>query len=354
MDISKIDKNFNLETEIDSSDLTWLELSDPRIKVYGAVGLSPVTRMPIDVAEKVSDGVAALNYNTAGVRVKIRTNSSKIAIHAEWDHKNIMAHMPSSGSSGFDLYRIKDGEYRLCGTYIPPCQAPTTFKGIEGVCNVGSNMCDYVINFPLYNDVQKFYIGVEKNAEFETPAAHSNEGYPVVYYGSSITQGGCASRPGNAYQGYLSRKFNLDFVNLGFSGNAKGEPVMAEYIAGLNMSAFVLDYDHNAPTADHLEATHYNFYKIIRDKNPDLPIIMLTRPSFTAGGPDTIRRREIIKATYNKALENGDKNINFVDGADIYDIDGGDSMSVDLCHPTDVGFYRFYEVLKPVFEKLFG
>ena len=353
MDISKIDKNFIIESKINNDNIEWIKLEDKRIRVYGAASYSPVTRMPVEIANKVNGGVSVLNYHTAGIRLHIRTNSKNIALNVEWKSKNDMPHMASSGQNGFDIYRIVDGMQRFMGAYIPRADAMIT-NGFEGIIGTGGNMCDYVINFPLYNAVNNVYVGVDKNAEFEEPAKYINDGAPVVFYGSSITQGGCASRPGNSYQNFLSRKFNLDFINLGFSGSAKGEPEIAEYMAGLKMSAFVSDYDHNAPTAEHLENTHYNLYKTIRDKNPDIPYIMLSRPTYGLGNADEQHRREIIRNTYLKAKENGDNNVYFVDGADIYNCDMGDSMTVDGSHPTDLGFYRFYEVLKPLFEKLFG
>ena len=95
---------------------------------------------------------------------------------------------------------------------------------------------------------------------------------PVVFYGSSITHGAAAGRPGNTYENFISQKYNLDYVNLGFAGQAKGEVNMAEYIAGLRMCAFVCDYDHNAPDADYLEKTHYRFYEIIRESILIYPI----------------------------------------------------------------------------------
>lgn len=351
MDITKIDKNFVIESKIDDGNIEWLSIDDERIKLYGAYATSPVVRMPVEIADNVNEGVSGLNYHTAGVRLHLRTDSKRIAINVKWNSQCQMPHMAFSGSSGFDLYRITDGEYRFAGAYIPQVHSP---NGFEGINYTGGKMCDYLINFPLYNSVSEIYIGVDKNSNFETPVKYKNDGLPVVYYGSSITQGGCASRPGNSYQSHLSRKLNLDYINLGFSGSAKGEPLICEYMSDIKMSAFVSDYDHNAPTAEHLENTHYNLYKTIRSKNPDIPYIMISRPSCGEGGADTIKRREIIKNTYNKALAEGDKNVYFVDGAEFYNCDLGDSMSVDGSHPTDLGFYRFYQVLLPLFEKLFG
>lgn len=103
---------------------------------------------------------------------------------------------------------------------------------------------------------------------------------PIVFYGSSITQGGCASRPGNSYTHIICRWLDANMVNLGFSGNAKGEPEMAELISQIDMGALVMDYDHNAPDAEYLLNTHENFFKIIRSNHPYLPVIFVSKPDF--------------------------------------------------------------------------
>lgn len=347
MNIAAIDKNLKLESKIERDDLIWIEATSDLFRIYGAGQLSPFLRMPEDFAKSVNGNIAALNHHTSGIRLRLRTDSSFIAIHAEWGGMTKMSHMPFSGSSGFDIYRIVDGEQRFAGAYIPKMDSDKGFESLLGAAGV---MTDYVIDFPLYNGVSKLYIGVKNTATFEDPAEYSLKD-PIVFYGSSITQGGCASRPGNSYSAMLSRRFDADFINLGFSGNAKGEPEMAEYISNLKMSAFIYDYDYNAPNIEHLEKTHYPFFKIIRDKNPTLPIIILSRPGYKHNA-NTLAWKNVIMATYEKAKNDGDQNVYFVDGAEIYKGDLRDSMSVDGCHPTDLGFYGFYETLKPILEKI--
>ena len=176
---------------------------------------------------------------------------------------------------------------------------------------------------------------------------------PVVFYGSSITQGGCASHSGNEYDHMLSRWLSTDFINLGFSGNAKGDAKFAEYIAGLDMSVFVMDYDYNAPNAEHLQATHLPFYEIIRKAQPNLPIIFISA-SNTEYLQDSDKRREIIFNTYKTAKKRGDKKVWFVDGATIYGkggVDGRNECTVDGIHPNDMGMYRMAKAIYPVLKK---
>jgi hypothetical protein len=212
-----------------------------------------------------------------------------------------------------------------------------TDENYEGIIDIGAGgtMREIVINFPLYSGVRSLFVGLDENAKTEAPTPYVNE-KPVVYYGSSITQGGCASRPGTCYQGHVSRAFNLDYVNLGFSGCAKAEDAIIEYIKGMDMSLFVYDYDHNAPSADYLAATHGKMFAAIREAQPNLPIIMMSRPKANRSEDDQ-RRLEIIKENYVRAKALGDKEVYFLDGDDLTALCGNEG-TVDNCHPTDYGF----------------
>ena len=171
---------------------------------------------------------------------------------------------------------------------------------------------------------------------------------PMVFYGSSITQGGCASRPGTCYQAWLSRWFDADYINLGFSGSARGEDEIADYIAGLEMSAFIYDYDYNSPTYDTLVATHDKMLRRIRAAHPDLPIICASRPRFPLN-PEETARRDLIHSNVERLRAEGDTMVSFVSGKELIAI-GGMEGTVDFCHPTDLGFYsmavRFAEELE--------
>jgi lysophospholipase L1-like esterase len=129
---------------------------------------------------------------------------------------------------------------------------------------------------------------------------------------------------------------NLDYINLGFSGNAKGELAMADYINTLDFSVFVYDYDHNAPTVEHLAATHEPFFRRIREAHPTVPVIMLTRPHATYG-EDEIARRAVVKATYDHAKAEGDENVYFINGYEMMSRCGHDA-TIDGTHPNDLGF----------------
>lgn len=205
-----------------------------------------------------------------------------------------------------------------------------------------------------YASVDNLYIGVQEGAALLPGDTYRIE-KPVVFYGSSITQGGCASRAGNCYEDMLSRRFDFDYINLGFSGNAKGEDAMADYLASLNMSMFVYDYDHNTPTLEHLQNTHDKLFRKVRAAHPDIPVIFMTAPNFDANWNAYTARRNQIFTNYVRAYEEGDRNVYFVDGERMLGFEGRDACTVDGFHPNDLGMYRMAEAVgsavRGVFEK---
>lgn len=348
MDISKIDNNFALPGAVQKDGLIWMDAAKAPFVIYGATQTEPYLRMPIEIAKKISLGVESLCQNTAGVRARFCTNSPYVAIRVEWKNQCHMPHMPFLGISGFDLYRVskKGNKQSYIKSFVPPVSCE---NGFESVIDVDGIMTDYVLNFPLYNSVSRLLIGVKTGSEFQIPQTYTNT-LPTVFYGSSITQGGCASRPGTCYQNFLSRALNMDYINLGFAGCGRAEDEMIEYLSDLEMSAFVSDYDHNAPTPEHLANTHEKLYLGIRAKHPNIPYIMISRPNFRNNTTDSVRRTIIMK-TYQKALENGDQNVYFLDGASIFAGEEYDACTVDGTHPNDLGFYRFFKALMPLFNE---
>ena len=203
------------------------------------------------------------------------------------------------------------------------------------------------VNMPNYAEVKKLFVGVENTAEITEAPDYKHE-KPIVYYGSSITMGGCASRPGMSYEAIISRRLDTNFINLGFSGLARAEDAMAEHVSELDMSLFVFDYDYNAPDAKFLEKTHERMFKTVREKNPELPILMLSRPRVTDINDD---RYAVIKKTYDNAVKAGDKNVYIVRGDDLIS-ECGMECTVDFVHPTDLGFYLMANHLEPIIKKI--
>ena len=345
MSISKIDKNFVVETNLNIPGIKFYNSKEKPFKIFGLIVEDGIfKRMPKNDAAKVSDDILNLYANTSGGRVRFKTNSSYVAISAEMGVMYKASHMANTGTVGFDLYEKLEGKDIFKGAFIPPMND----GNYESVVWLKANEeHEITINFPLYSNVKELYIGIDEKAEI-LPCSEYKIKKPIVFYGSSITQGACASRPGAAYHSLVQREFDCDILNLGFSGNARGEEYMAEYISNLDMSAFILDYDHNAPTAEHLKNTHEKFFKIIREKQKDLKILIMPRPVRKLNEDDKLRS-EIVKSTYINAINSGDKNVAFLSGEDLIEEFIEEMYLVDLCHPNDAGFAS---MAKAVIKKL--
>ena len=263
-------------------------------------------------------------------------------------------HFPATGTAGFDLYEKVDGKEWYIKTFIPPFNKRTEYdvvneyESIIELDNPGEK--EYIINFPLYSGVKSLYIGLQEGAKVNAPDPFRTDG-AIVYYGSSITQGGCASRPGNTYQAMISREIDCDYINLGFSGSARAESKMAEYIAELNMRVFVYDYDYNSPDVEYLAATHKPFFDIIRKANPVLPIVIVSRPEIQKKN-DVDERFAVIEQTYKSAVERDDKNVYLIDGRKIMAELAGDCGTVDGVHPNDLGFYCMAKTIGGVLKEI--
>ena len=340
MKISDIDKNFKVPSTISNTDVDIYNVCDKPFEVFGLFmpdeNNDTFYRLPHDVAKTVNEGVDAMYNHATGGRVRFKTDSKYIAIHAELAEIGRMPHFALSGSAGFDLYARENGKEQYVKSFIPPYDMENGYES-EYYFET-SEMREITINFPTYSKVAALYIYLDKGS---VVAKADNYKYnkPVVYYGSSITHGGCCSRPGTAYPAIISRMLDCDFINLGFSGSARGETEMAEYIASLDMSVFVLDYDHNAPTAEHLEKTHEPFFNLIRKAKPDLPIICVSSSPWHITERH-LKGRDIIAKTVENAKAAGDKNVWFVDGTTMFKLFGMDYdiETVDGCHPNDAGF----------------
>ena len=178
---------------------------------------------------------------------------------------------------------------------------------------------------------------------------------PVVFYGADITQGLSATGTTYAYANIIGRMLGVDTINHGYVNGAKGEASMAEYIAGLDMSAFVMELGMGMST-DELQAKHYNFYKTVRDAKADIPIVLVSEPIFTKDlTADDQARLDIIKETYNKAIAEGDTNIYLIDGSKIFrNKELIDLYTSDYIHPNDLGVYNLalgvYDAINSAFS----
>ncbi len=352
--IDSVDKNLAISTEIPHADVRFYDVRKAPFQIYGLYRPqteSVFKRLPDEVAASTSEGVAKLSLQTAGGRVRFTTDSPYIVVHAVMSagpHR--MCHMPLSGSSGFDLY--EDWPNGTARRYVKSFIPPLNFENGYTLCaELGErSLRCLTLNFPLYDMLDALYIGIAEDAALREGAPY-RDAPPIVYYGSSITQGGCASRPGNCYQNRVCRAIPYDYINLGFSGCGKGEQAIVDYMASLRMSAFVSDYDHNAPTAEALEETHCRLYQSIRAAHPDIPYVMLSKPDFNPDVQRNAKRRGVIWDTYRYAMEQGDRNVYFIDGESLFRGPYEDSCTVDGCHPNDLGFALMADAVTAVLKR---
>ncbi len=348
MKITEIDKNFIVDTKIGKTDVEFFSADSAPFAIYGVFKENGMyRRLPQKVAKSVSESVYGLHTNTAGGRVRFKTDSPYVAISAKMSGICRMSHFSLTGTASFDLYDGND----YVGTFIPPYDIEDGYESVIDFCDV--KMREITINFPLYSNASELYIGVKKGSKILSADTYKNE-KPVVFYGSSITQGGCASRPGCAYQAIISREHNINYVNLGFSGSACAEDEIAEYIAGISMSVFVYDYDYNAPSIEHLEKTHKRMFNTIRAAQPELPVIMVTRPGISPNIDEVKKRREIVYATYQDAIKSGDKNVYFINGEEIFKYKDSNILSCDGVHPNDFGFWCMAQVIGKKIKEVMG
>lgn len=346
MELTVPDKNLVVETALGVNDVVFHSVKDDPFDIYGLYqpkAPGDFRRLPDDVAAGTNPGVVELYKHTAGGRVRFATDSPYVALRVKMPGVLKMPHMPLLGSSGFDLYLDNpvSSASRYFNSFMPPMDMQT---GYESIIHFGSRKLRYItVNFPTYNPISELYIGLADGASLDHGMAYRDLA-PIVYFGSSITQGGCSSRPGNTYQAVISRRFNIDHINLGFSGNGRAEGSIVDYMAHLPMCAFVSDYDHNAWDAAFLLKTHYPLYRAIRDANPDLPYIIISRPDFHAD-PAAPDRRGAAYDTYRRAREEGDRRVFWIDGESFFRGEYEDMCTVDTCHPNDLGFARMASVI---------
>ena len=345
MKLKEIDKNFKAKIPEFSGMKTYGIHSAP-FSLYGLkYDERGFYRMDTEVADKVSDGVRALNFHTSGGCLRFSSDTEKIILSATLPDVLYMEHMPLTGSSSFGIYC--NGEF--CGVF----RAPSTdaYKGTwSSELSLPKGEKDIMILFPLYNSVKEVYVALEETATLSEGGSFEDKA-PVVFYGSSITQGGCASQPGNAYTNMIMRECNREILNLGFSGSCLAEKPMSDYIGKLPMSLLVYDYDHNAPSADFLEATHERFFKEFRVYQPQTPVLMLSVADGYFGKEEIEKRKAVIRKTYENAKAEGDKNVYFLDGQRFYEEIGLRNATVDTCHPNDLGFYAFYKNISEIMKE---
>ncbi len=316
---------------------------------------APYDRLPARAEGKVREPVWNLSRNSAGLCVRFRTASP--AIHCRWTNTSArlaMPHMPATGVSGVDLYvRDEKGNWRWLSVGQPKEGATHTAALVTGL---PAKERDYCLYLPLYNGVSAVEIGVAAGSDLAQLKRNDASSLPIVFYGTSITQGGCASRPGMVHTAILGRRLDRPVINLGFSGNGKMEAAVTDCLVDINAAVFVIDCLPNM-TAAEVTSNTAPLVATLRKAHPTTPIVLAEDRTYSDAflKNDRAQRNATSRAALKKIfaeLQTQDKNLHYLAGDQQLGADGEDT--VDGSHPTDLGFLRmadeFSKVMAPLLK----
>ena len=316
-------------------------------------------RLPARAETLVRGPVWSLSRHSAGMCVRFVTDANEIQARWELRSKSLaMPHMPATGVSGLDLY-VKDanGKWRWLAIGRPT-QFPV--NSVTLVKDIPEGTREYLLYLPLYNGALSVEIGVPEGSAFRKAAPYPEDRKPIVFYGTSITQGGCASRTGMVHTAILGRRLNYPVVNLGFSGNGRMEPEMADLLAELEPSVYVLDCLPNM-NAETIAERVAPFVKTLRKVHPKTPILLVEDRTYSdaflvkSRQQRNVENRRELSRVYARLRSEGVRHLHYLSGSRLLDDDRDNLATVDGSHPTDLGFMRqadaFHDVLKAILPR---
>ncbi|MBE6573171.1 MAG: hypothetical protein E7652_02125 [Ruminococcaceae bacterium] len=318
--------------------------NDAPIKLHGLT--KDFRRLPEGFHETLNHAAATVSSGlSAGGRVRFATDSKKIEVSVFLCPYDRLRIFTLSGQTGCAVYLNE----RYIGVYAPQNDGDTDYSF---VIDNNEGYSEITILLPIYTTVKEMDISIEDDANIREAKPYKIT-KPVVFYGSSITNGVAVTSPHNTYPELLSRKYGFDYYNYGLAGGCRGELAVADHINKIDMTMLIYGYDHNAFNAEELEERHARFFKRIREVHPDLPILILSKPDFGNDHVNNALRRDVIYRTYSEAQREGDTNVYFLDGSYAYGNRTIKDSTVDGIHPTDESFARFAELLSPLFDLIF-
>ncbi|MEW6356851.1 MAG: SGNH/GDSL hydrolase family protein [Planctomycetota bacterium] len=331
----------------------WFDISEFGVEGKGWTDTkSFYDRFPARAEGVVREAVWNLSRAPSGMSVRFETDAT--TIRARWKLRSAalgMVHFPATGHSGLDLYaRDGAGRWRWAGAAKQITSQQPENPLIEGA---DGTRREFMLYLPLFNPVDKVEIGIPKEASL-TPLAPRKE-KAIVFYGTSIVHGGCASRPGMSHPAILGRRLDRPIINLGFSGNGKMEPEVAGLLAELDPRLYVLDALPNMVEAEVNERAEH-FVRTLRAAHPDTPIVLVEDRTYTDAWIAPAKRkrndssRAAYRAAYERLLRSGVRGLHYVEGETLFGTD--DEATMDSSHPSDLGFMRMADALEPILRKL--
>lgn len=311
-------------------------------------------RFPQRYKATLRESVWNLGQHSAGISIRFRTNASTIMVRCTVLNDAGMPHMPATGVKGVDLYAHNGHSWQYVKTGIPRDRVNeyTMLSAGDGQPR------EYLLNLPLYDGVESLEIGVNEGAQISEPVERFLlESKPVVYYGTSIAQGGCASRPGLAFTGILSRMMNRSFVNFGFSGNGTIETSVGEAMCEIDAALYVIDCNPNTKTELIYDRT-LALVQMLKKQRPAVPVLLVEgflseahyfNPA-SGGNRDIVEKRKALASAYKALKKAGVKDLYYKKGDNLIGEDH--EGTVDGIHPNDIGMMRIAEALEPVIRKI--
>ncbi len=352
LSLKDLDKNFRPETGSDG--LVWHDAFDPRLTLCGLgwpkenFRARNFRRFPDRVESRLSGGVNVLSHCPAGVYLSFMTDSPDLSVRVELPDLDWMDHMPPTGTAGTELFVRRDSHWHTVATSKPSLTEHCVTRAL--LTGAPRELREYRLYFPLYKRVNSVAVGFSPSAKIAPPPAPHHP-KPLVVYGTSITQGGCANTAGSDFVSTLGRLLDRETLNFGFSGSGRGERQIAEILSELTPEAYVLDYVANADSSI-LRKTLAPFVGALRAAHPRIPILLVGMVPFDQILWNTERRkvlderRDILMKFYLTRKAAGDENIHFIDGHGLLPI-GQSGIYVDGVHPTSYGFAVMAERLAP-------
>ncbi|HSW45731.1 MAG TPA: SGNH/GDSL hydrolase family protein [Phycisphaerae bacterium] len=342
----------------------WHEAAELTIEGKGWLDTErPFDRLPARAKNLVREPVWNLSRNSAGLCIHFIADAPAIAARWTLTSNNLsMAHMPATGMSGLDLYVREDLGWP--NIQVDPRRGPS-WKWIGAgrpsartneatlVAHMPATTHEFLLYLPLYNGVESLQIGVPPGYGIARLVPRRDK--PVVFYGTSITQGGCASRPGMAYPAILGRRLNRATINLGFSGNGRMDPELADLLGEIDAAGYVLDCLPNMKM-DMIAERVEPFILALRRHRPTTPIILVESVTYPAqrfvADPATscFAQNRLLRRIYDRLTARGVAGLHYMPGTGLYGNDG--EATVDGCHATDLGFLRFADGLEPLLRQV--
>jgi lysophospholipase L1-like esterase len=307
-------------------------------------------RLPGRAEGLVRQEVWNLSRDSAGMLARFSTDSPEIHLdYTLFRERLALPHMPATGVSGVDLYgEDPKGVWRWVAVMRPQQQQ---VKG-QLIKDLDGKERRYTIYLPLYNGVDRLSVGVVRGARF-SPVKPRKEA-PIVFYGTSITHGACASRPGMAHPAILGRRLDRPVINLGFSGNGRMEKEVGSFLAELNPAVYVIDCLPNMNGEQVRERTA-PLVAQLRQARAHTPIVLVEDRSFTNSWIRPSSRahhrasRAALREAYEKLSKSGTRGLFYLEGERLL---GDDSEgATDGSHPSDLGFMRQADLFEPVLRK---